>query len=65
MQSHFEVNVSLDGRHFFATAERSLLDEEKARRVFLLLKELFPKSEGYHVSLSGFTCKGLVIEGGE
>lgn len=48
---HYEVNVSRNGIHVFATHERSLVSLEKARAVRDLLREKFPQSEGYEVQL--------------
>jgi len=50
MQSHYEINVSLNGKHFFATAPRSCRDEEDARRLMADFKTRFPESEGFQVT---------------
>ena len=49
---YYEINVSLGGRHFFATAERSVTTESKARAVFDELKARFPEAQGYKVTVS-------------
>jgi hypothetical protein len=52
MQSHYEINVSLDGKHLFATTERSARDEDKARHLFDLFRKKFPASDGYDVRVT-------------
>lgn len=49
-QSHFEINVALRGKHFFATAERSCTTRDKATEVFRELQKRFPAEEGYTVA---------------
>lgn len=49
---YYTINVSLYGRHFFATAEHSCQDEEKARGLYRIFCEKFPESEGYHVTVT-------------
>lgn len=49
---YYEINVSRNGRHFFATAERSLTTEDRARTVFAEMKKRFPESEGFQISVS-------------
>ena len=49
---YIEFNVSLNGKHFFATHERSCTDSSKADKLKKVLLEKFPKSEGYEVSAS-------------
>jgi len=62
MESYYDINVSLNGRHFFATAPRSARDEGKAKRLLAELRKRFPVSEGYHVTVTwwqgtGHTCE--------
>ena len=49
---YYEINVSLNGKHFFATAERSVTGEWRLREVYKVLKEKFPKEEGYEISVT-------------
>lgn len=64
MQAHYEINVSLNGRHFFATAPRSFVyagDEtklEEARKVFA---DKFPESEGYKITVMLWQGSGTVV----
>lgn len=52
MESHFEINVALNGSHLFATAPRSCVSERKARTVYAEIRARFPESEGYSVSVT-------------
>jgi len=46
----YELNVSLNGSHYFATHERSLTNKADAKAAYTHFKALFPQSEGYKVS---------------
>lgn len=48
----YEINVSLNGRHLFATHERSLTDQRKMLECLKIFKEKFPESEGYSIHVS-------------
>lgn len=50
----YEINVALDGQHFFATAERSLdtVSTEKAYEVYRKIKKAFPAHKGYEVTIT-------------
>lgn len=47
---YFEINVSLNGQHFFATAERSVTDRAKLAVVLDAMTRAFPAWKGYEVS---------------
>lgn len=55
---YYEINVTLNGAHFFATAPRSIITEEKAEFVFRILQEQFPEQEGFKVTCSRFETVG-------
>lgn len=57
----YEINVSLNGQHFFATHERSIVSEWKLKEVYKVLKEKFPKAEGYEISVTYWTKSGREI----
>jgi len=59
---YYEINVSLNGTHFFATAERSLRDQEHAHRVAQELKLRFPKSQGFEISMVKWHKHGNEVE---
>lgn len=50
--SYYEINVSLNGVHFFATHKRSLTDKRKMQEVLEIFKQKFPDSEGYRISVT-------------
>lgn len=47
----YEINVSKDGFHVFATAERSITTEAWAEDLLEKFKVAFPESEGYHIEV--------------
>lgn len=51
MQSYYEINVTYVGRHYFATAPRSLTDLGRAQEVYEDLIERFPRAEGFRVTV--------------
>lgn len=56
--SSFEINVSLNGRHYFATSERSIRDSKQCIEIKTELERRFPESEGFKVSVSGQVSYG-------
>ena len=58
---YYEINVSLNGRHFFATAERSITSEWEAEKVYKLFKEKFPENEGYKISVTRWSKIGTEL----
>ena len=65
MIDYIEINVAKDGRHFFATAERSIptYPPESYEEVLRTFKEKFPESEGYKISATKWTSRGEHIYG--
>lgn len=59
-ESHFEINVSHNGRHLFATAPRSGVRKGDAERVFAEISARFPKTEGFEISVTHWDCVGRV-----
>lgn len=55
---YYEINVSLNGRHFFATSERSITDMPKLKAVYAVLMSKFPKSEGYEFIVTRWEKQG-------
>lgn len=47
---YYEINVALNGRHFFATAPRSITDKHTACAIMVLFREKFPEVDGYDVT---------------
>ena len=51
--SYYEINVSLNGCHFFATTKRSATNVKTARRIFYELKKRFPEKDGFKITITG------------
>ena len=47
----YEINVSLNGKHFFATHERSIRNTWELKKVLSAFKEKFPPEEGYKITV--------------
>lgn len=58
---YYEINVSLNGQHFFATAERSITNLNKAEKIYNLFKEKFPESEGYKIDITEWNKIGKIV----
>lgn len=56
----YEINVSLNGVHYFATHPRSLITEREADAMFAAFCAKFPRDEGYHISCSVTETSGTV-----
>ncbi len=51
MVDYTRINVSKDDKYLFATEQGQLTYDWEAKLVYKLLKEKFPESEGYKVSV--------------
>ena len=49
---YIEFNIALNGKHFFATTERSCTNSIEADKVYKVLLDKFPESEGYSIKAS-------------
>ena len=49
---NYEINVSLNGVHLFATHERSLTSRRAADTLYTLFCQKFPLCDGYVVTMS-------------
>ena len=58
----YEINISKNGKHHFATAERSLTSLGEATKLFNELKEFYPDSQGFKISLTKWETKGKEIK---
>lgn len=63
MQNHYEINVSLNGKHFFATTPRSARDFLDAQKIYKALCDKFPTNEGYEVNCTHWQAAGRSILG--
>lgn len=59
---HYEINVSRNGVHFFATHKRSIGNEFELKRVLSVLVAKFPASEGYEVYAEKIETTGTKID---
>lgn len=58
---YYEINIALNNRHFFATADRSITSEAKLKEVYNVFKEKFPESEGYTISVKKWETIGHFV----
>lgn len=57
----YEINVSYNNKHFFATHERSLTSKEKLYKAYKIFKEKFPEEEGYNITATRIETYGKFI----
>lgn len=55
---YYELNVSKQGRHLFATDDRSLSTRRDTKNLYDLFLEKFPESEGYHIMITQYNITG-------
>lgn len=55
---YYEINVTLNGKHLFATAERSITTQAKLEEMYKLFSEKFPESEGYELNVTEWNKVG-------
>lgn len=60
---YYEINVSLNGRHYFATDSRSLITEADAEAMYKHFLALFRKEDGYEIEMTYWITKGRRIHG--
>lgn len=58
----YEINVTLNGKHFFATHERSAMMEHELKRILTVFMKKFPKEEGYEISVTRWEKIGKRID---
>lgn len=58
----YEINVSKNGKHFFATAERSITNGDKCNEVLSILRFKFPKNEGYEITVTKYETVGIPLD---
>lgn len=49
---YYEINVALNGKHFFATHKRSVTSDIELNKLVLIFAIKFPEDEGYEISIS-------------
>ena len=58
---YYEINVSLNGRHLFATAERSIKNHSDASAMWDLFLLKFPTKDGYQHTMSRYDLVGETV----
>jgi len=58
----YEINVSKDGKHYFATHKRSIDSLKKAVEIRDRLKQAMPESEGYKYTITRYETIGIVSD---
>jgi hypothetical protein len=58
----YEINVAKNGKHFFATDERSITQEWELKEALKVFNEKFPASEGYTISVTKWERIGHVLK---
>lgn len=55
---YYEINVALNGVHFFATDERSVTSEEKLGEVLKAFRKRFKNEDGVTMTVSQWVKSG-------
>ena len=58
---YYEINVALNGQHFFATDKRSITTERALKEVYAVIKKKFPAEEGFDILVSRIETKGRYV----
>ena len=58
---YYEINVTLNGKHFFATAERSITNRWDLNNKLKIFIDKFPKEEGYEISVTKWEKVGVTL----
>lgn len=61
MFSYFELNVSLDGKHLFATAPRSATTEHEHREIMKHFRDKFPVNEGFAINSTYYKVERITV----
>lgn len=59
---YYEFNISLNGKHLFATAERSAQTMNKVYKLLKVFKEKFPAEEGYKIDVTYWEKTGKPMD---
>lgn len=59
---YYEINVALNGKHFFATSSRSITDIATLKCVYATITNKFPEHEGFTVSVTENVVSGKFID---
>lgn len=58
----YEINVSKDGKHYFATHERSITTINKAVEIRDRLKKAMPEEEGFRYTITQWQKTGVELK---
>jgi hypothetical protein len=58
----YEINVSKDGKHYFATDKRSITTLARALDVRERLKKAMPEEEGFMYTITQWQKTGMEIQ---
>jgi hypothetical protein len=59
---YYEINVTLNGQHLFATDKRSITNKVALKVIYQIFKEKFSPEEGYHIMVSQWETTGKYID---
>ena len=59
---YYEVNVSLNGKHLFATDKRSITTKHELEDIYKIFKEKFPQKDGYNIMVNRVDVVGTFID---
>ena len=59
---YYEINVALNGQHFFATDKRSITNKIALKVVYKILKEKVPIEEGYDILVTQYDTVGKFVD---
>lgn len=58
----YQINVALNGQHFFETDKHSITNKEALERAYKVLQEKFPTEEGYDILVWDMVGKFVDME---
>lgn len=58
---YYEINVTLNGKHLFATAERSCTNRVALEAVYNELRARFPAAEGFDLRVTQYETRGVFV----
>ena len=58
---YYEINVSSNGKHLFATHKRSVTSESKLKEVYNIFKDKFLKEDGFEITVTYYEEKGYKV----
>ena len=62
---YYEINIARNGKHFFATAERSITTKETLKEILEVFKEKFTKEDGYAINVTYWEKIGHYVDANE